>query len=203
VIADPPTASPRRWRDLVKVAVGVLLLGYPVGIYFAEGHFTPGELAAGLLALLAARVLVSGWIVRRHVRRKIALALFLVIAAVVVWRIGEVRMRWLRFYPTLFDFAVWALFFGSLFTQRPLIERIARVFEPDLPPAGVRYTRRVTQVWSVIMGAITLASLYLAIGGPLRWWSLFNGVIVYGVIGMTFGCEYLVRQRVRRRWGRA
>jgi uncharacterized membrane protein len=199
-MADAPAALPRRWRYLVKVAVGVLLLGYPVAIYFAAGHVTPGELAAGLLVLLSARALVSVWIVRRHVAGKIVLALVLAIAAVIVWQLGAVRMRWLRFYPALFDLTVWALFFASLFTPRPLIERIARMFEPDLPPAGVRYTRRVTQLWSVIMGAVTLVSLYLAIAGSLRWWSLFNGGIVYGVIGITFGCEYLVRQRVRRKW---
>lgn len=194
-------ASPGHMRQAIKVAVGIALLGYPVAIYFAHGHLAPGQMLAGLLGLLAMRALVSAWLLRRRVKQQAAVAVMLAVAAVLLLAgFGHVRMGWLRFYPMLFDLGVAAVFFGSLFTARPLVERIARVFHPDLPAAGVRYTRRVTQVWSALMVLIALASLYTALAASLRIWSLFNGLIVYVVIALAFVCEYAVRRHMKRRW---
>lgn len=193
----PPCGLPR----VVKMAMGAILLGYPVAIYFAHDRFTPSQLLAGLLILLALRSLVSAWVLRRRVAQQVALAVVLgVAAAVVLARFGQVRMRWLRFYPMLFDLGVAAVFFGSLFTARPLVERIARIFHPDLPPSGVRYTRRVTQAWAALMLLIALVSLYTAMAGSLQFWSLFNGLIVYAVIAVAFVCEYVLRQHVKHKW---
>lgn len=186
---------------VVKMAMGAILLGYPVAIYLAHDHFTPSQMLAGLLILLALRSLVSAWVLRRRVTQQVALAVVLgVAAAVVLVHFGHVRMHWLRFYPMLFDLGVAAMFFGSLFTARPLVERIARIFHPDLPPSGVRYTRRVTQAWAALMLLIALVSLYTAMAGSLRFWSLFNGLIVYAVIALAFVCEYAVRRHVKRKW---
>lgn len=195
------TASPGYRRRIARGLVGVVLLGYPVAIYFAHGHLSPSQLLAGLLGLLSVRSLVSAWALRRRVAQQTGLAVVLALAAVVVLaQFGHVRMSWLRFYPMLLDLGVTGLFFGSLFTARPLVERIARVLYPDLPPSGVRYTRRVTQIWGGMMLVITLVSLGTALVGSLRVWSLFNGLIVYVVIALTFACEYAVRCRVKHQW---
>ncbi len=194
-------ASPGGVRRAVKVMVGVALLAYPVAIYFAREHATPSQLLAGLLGLLALRALASAWVLRRRVGMQLGLAALLALAALaVLLAFGQVRMHWLRFYPMLFDLGVAAMFFGSLFTVRPLVERIARVFHPDLPPSGVAYTRRVTQAWGVLMVLVALVSLYTALAGSLRFWSLFNGVIVYVVIALAFACEYAVRRHVKHKW---
>lgn len=188
-------------RTALKLLVGAVLLLYPVAIYLAHEHLSPSQMLAGLLALLGLRALVSAWVVRRHVRRQVALAggLF-VAAAAVLLALREVRMDWLRFYPMLFDLGIAAVFFGSLFTARPLVERIARLFHPDLPPSGVRYTRQVTRAWGVLMVLVALVSLYTALATSLRAWSLFNGLIVYLVIAAAFGVEYMLRRRLMRRW---
>lgn len=194
-------SSPGGMRQAVKVVMGIILLSYPVAIYFAHDHFTPSQLLAGLLILLSVRALVSAWVLRRRVALQMVLAVVLAIAAIVVLvRFGQVRMHWLRFYPMLFDLGVTAVFFGSLFTARPLVERIARVFQPDLPASGVRYTRHVTQAWGVLMLLIALVSLYTAVAGSLRSWSLFNGLIVYGVIALAFACEYVLRRHMKHKW---
>jgi len=33
---------------------------------------------------------------------------------------------------------------------------------------------------------------------PLSWWTLYTGLIAYGLMGLLFAGEWLVRQRVRR-----
>ena len=108
----------------------------------------------------------------------------------------DVLLRW---YPVLINAAMLALFAGSLFVGMPVIERLARLQEPDLAEAGVRYTRQVTKVWVgffVINGTIAAA---LTLWAPLAWWTLYNGLIAYLLMGLLFSGEWLVRQRVRGR----
>lgn len=188
-------------RRALKLVVGIALMGYPVAIYFTHEHFTPSQLLAGLLGLFGVRALVAAWVTRRRVKQQVVLAWSLgVVALVVLLAFRGMQLDWLRFYPMLFDLGMAAVFFGSLFTARPLVERIARIFHPDLPPSGVRYTRHVTRAWGVLMLLIALVSLYTALVGSLRTWSLFNGLIVYGVMVLAFACEYMVRCCVKHRW---
>ncbi|WP_375591915.1 hypothetical protein [Chitiniphilus eburneus] len=110
------------------------------------------------------------------------------------------RAEWpLRVYPVLNNTAWLALFAWSLHHPPTLIERIARLSEPDLSPAGVAYTRRVTQAWCgffVVNGLIALAT---GLWADSRTWALYNGGIAYALMGAMFGGEWLVRRRVRAR----
>ena len=61
-----------------------------------------------------------------------------------------------------------AVFAVSLRFPPSAVERIARLSDPDLPPQGVAYTRRVTQVWCgffVFNGAAALATAGAALLG--------------------------------------
>src|SRR5580765_6738675 len=53
---------PRVTRDTIKALVVAGLFVYPIAIYIAEGYLTPSQLLAGLLLLLAVRVLLAAWI---------------------------------------------------------------------------------------------------------------------------------------------
>jgi uncharacterized membrane protein len=57
-----------------------------------------------------------------------------------------------------------AFFFGRTLRagQVPLIERIARVRDPDMPETLKRYTRRLTAVW---VAYFVLAALFVLWGG--------------------------------------
>ena len=80
--------------------------------------------------------------------------------AVTVWRAVSVAvLLWL------------AIFFGrTLVAGRvPLIERIARRSDPDLPANHCRYTRRLTAIWC---GFFVVAMLLPLVGGlPIGWTS--------------------------------
>lgn len=197
------TASTHAAGQLLKWLVALALVAYPAAIYVAHRHVSPSQMLAGLLALLGLRALLATWLMPRHVMRQLALGGALLLAGGLVWRLlPDVRMDWLRLYPALLDAGVAVLFLGSLASRRPLVERIARVMEPDLPPAGVAYTRRVTWAWGVLMGLITLVAAYTAVAASLRAWTLFNGLLVYLLMGAAFAVEYGVRRRVRRHWNR-
>lgn len=188
-------------RTAVKLLVAGILLVYPIAVYLANGYLTPSQLLAGLLLLLAGRVLVIVWINATHRIRNALLAGMLLLAAILVLLLlPAFSIAWLRFYPVLFNLAAFGLFFGSLFTRMPLAERMARLVHPELPPQGVAYTRYVTWVWSGVMLFNTLVSLYTSFATSFRFWSLYNGVLIYVLFGGVFLSEYLVRTWLRRKW---
>jgi uncharacterized membrane protein len=102
----------------------------------------------------------------------------------------------LRLYPSLVNLGLLVAFGATLVRGPSMIEKFARTRTPDLNPAGVRYTRRVTQVWCgffVLNGAF---SLYTALEWSQDAWSLYNGAIAYALIGVLLigevGWRYLV-----------
>ena len=107
--------------------------------------------------------------------------------------------QWLLLYPVVVNLVMLAVFGGSLWTAMPLVERLARLREPNLPPTGVRYTRKVTAVWCVFFVANGAAAAYTAAFSTDAIWALYNGLIAYVLMGCLMGAEWLVRQWVRRR----
>ena len=105
----------------------------------------------------------------------------------------------LRFYPVLVNLAMLVLFAASLYRPPSLIERLARLREPDLPPEGVRYTRRVTQLWCLFFVLNGSVALYTALFTSLATWTLYNGFIAYLLMGTLFAVELLCRTHLRKR----
>ncbi|WP_434085229.1 hypothetical protein [Mixta hanseatica] len=105
----------------------------------------------------------------------------------------------LLFYPVVVNLLMLALFGGSLWTAMPLVERLARLRDPQLPPEGVRYTRRVTQVWCLFFIVNGSIALFTALQGNMRLWTAWNGIIAYGLMGLLMAVEWLVRRQVIKR----
>ena len=81
---------------------------------------------------------------------------------------------------SLFALGWLACFFGLTLRagQVPLIERIARVAIPDLPPALCRYTRRLTALWSLYFVLACLLSLSGALAFGLTAVAVTLGALV-------------------------
>jgi len=184
-----PSRSP---LGLVASALLLLLgLAYPFAVYFGLQHLSPRLFAAGLGALWGLRLLQPGLNGLQRGTALVALGFCLLLAL----SDAAVLLRW---YPVLLSLFLLAVFGLSLLRGQPLIERLARLREPELPPHAVRYTRRVTQVWCLFFLFNALTAAALALWAPLAWWTLYTGVIAYGLMGLLFAGEWLVRQRVRR-----
>ncbi|WP_454690691.1 hypothetical protein [Achromobacter aloeverae] len=106
--------------------------------------------------------------------------------------------RWLLWYPVLINAGLCAVFGASLARGMPAIERLARLREPDLPAAGVAYTRRVTQIWTAFFALNGAAAAALALWAPAGWWTLYNGCISYILIGILVAGEWVVRPYARK-----
>jgi uncharacterized membrane protein len=105
----------------------------------------------------------------------------------------------LQFYPALVSGVMLVVFLWSLHSPPSLIERLARLQHPDLPPEGVIYTRRVTLVcWCgffIVNGGIALVT---ALWSSFEVWSLYNGLIPYILMGILLGGEYVVRMKTQK-----
>jgi uncharacterized membrane protein len=194
----------RMARDAIKMLVVGTLFIYPIAMYFADGYLTPTQLLAGLLFLRAIRVFLAASIKPQHHGRDVFLAGLLITAATIVLLLmPHVTLDWLRLYPMLLTLCVFCMFFGSLFTDMPLVERIARVMHSDMSPQSVAYCRRVTQAWCILLLLNASISLYTAVAASYRAWSLYNGLIVYFLFAAMFAGEYLLRLHLQRKWAAA
>ncbi|WP_416306506.1 hypothetical protein [Neptunicella sp. SCSIO 80796] len=105
----------------------------------------------------------------------------------------------IRLYPVLVNLVFLLVFASSLFSSQTVVERLARLKEPDLPASGVAYTRKVTLVWSVFFILNGTIAAYTAFFTNIQIWTLYNGFISYLLIAILGGSEWLIRQKVRQR----
>lgn len=177
----------------------MLLLAYPVLVYFGLSQLDVRALAILLLVLGIARVagivLVGG---RAPMRTQaIFTGLALVVVACSSFLFSSVEA--LRYYPVLVNGLLLVLFAASLRQPPSMIERIARLSDPDLSPQGVAYTRNVTIVWCVFFVLNGAVALYTTLESDLDVWAFYNGFLSYCLVGLLFGGEFLVRLWVKQR----
>jgi uncharacterized membrane protein len=182
---------PNRARTVLGIFLGLVTLAYPFLVYLGLAHFEPWILAAVLAFVLVLRLAAA-----RHNRHwvlpvLVVAVLFFILA---MWRNDPLT---LRFYPVLINAVMLIVFGWSLLFPPTVIERIARIRHPDLPGSGVRYTRRVTQVWSLFFLVNGGIALYTALWADLDTWCLYNGFIAYLMMGALFAVEYAIRRRVQ------
>lgn len=166
---------------------------YPFVVYFGMEKASPPVFAL---------VLGAVWLVRapsllRQPGGRWMLGATLAYCAVLALSGASVLLRW---YPVLISALLLVAFGLSLIYGPPFIERIARLREPDLPDAAVRYTRVVTQVWVAFFAFNGVMSAALTLWAPLAWWTLYNGLIAYAIMGALFALEWLARKPMRRRF---
>ena len=137
------------------------------------------------------------WLIRAAMpqtaaQRAVALLLSAFFAAVLVFRLPD-SMYW---YPVAVNLLMLAVFGGGLFARQTVIERLARLQHRDLPPEGVRHTRRVTQIWCgffVFNGATAAALAWLQWHD---WWAVYTGIVSYILMGALFAGEWVYRKLV-------
>jgi uncharacterized membrane protein len=174
--------------------IGLVLLlaglSYPFAVYFGQQQLSPRHFALLLGGLWLARLLSQA---QRPGSRWMAAA---ALAFCLLLGLAD-NPDLLRWYPVLMSLFCLGLFGLSLTFGPPLVERLARLREPDLPEAGVRYTRQVTKLWMGFFLANAAIASALTLWAPLSWWALYTGLISYGLMALLFAGEWLVRQRVR------
>lgn len=181
---------------LLTVLGGVLLLTYPVLIYFGLSTFEPRWLVLLIPFALAGGVLRGG---QASPLRAAGAWLAVPLVVFLAFTLMTNDERVLRLYPAIINASLAAAFAGSLWSSETLIERLARITSPDLPAEGAAYCRKVTRIWAAFMTLNTLIAAWTALHASRETWALYNGLVSYILMGVLFGIEYIVRQRVKRR----
>jgi uncharacterized membrane protein len=180
---------------IVQVLLGI---AYPILIFVSLRWLEPREVAFVVLGLAGLRLLTT----RLGAAVAFAKEVWIPVASVGVVALGTAIWNdptGLLIAPTLINAALLATFGASLWAERPIVERFARLQVENLSAAEVRYCRLVTRVWCVFFIANGSTALYLALARELEAWVLFTGFISYVLIGMLFGAEYIYRHwRFRR-----
>jgi len=171
---------------LLKALVILLTLCYPFFVYWGLQN----DHASSVLILLAA-IFVLRWFGGRSSAEKLIVIASIIGLAATVLLVDE--EKGLLFYPVLVNIGLLIIFGSSLFAPQTIIEKIARIKEPSLPPEGVAYTRRVTWVWCiffVLNGSVSAATIAL---GNEQLWMIYNGIVAYILIGVLVVGEWIVR----------
>lgn len=181
----------------IPFLTGLMLVAWPFLIGFGLTHNGLHWLLPLMALLLLFRLrqarLHAGPM--RYVVQSVALAGIALCAASYLLKAHQ----WLLLYPVVVNLVMLAVFGGSLWTSMPLVERLARLREPNLPPEGVRYTRVVTRVWCGFFIFNGSVALFTVLRGDIALWTLWNGIIAYILMGTLMATEWLVRQRVRNK----
>ncbi|MCE9680346.1 hypothetical protein LZP69_14400 [Shewanella sp. AS1] len=174
-------------HKLLQLVTGLLLLGYPVAVYFGLHYLPPGMIALLLCAVLLLRLVL--------LKRQLKPMLIPVIVGIGLTAGSFIAKRndWLLYYPVVINLTLLALFGYSLKHQPSMIERLARLKEPDLPDEAIPYLNRVTLIWCGLFIVNGLAAFYTARFANLEIWTLYNGFIAYLLIGALLGGEWLYR----------
>ena len=183
------------------MSAGVLaaLALYPLLVYFGLRHFGAIWIAAVLLAICVLRFAVlrsSGAPAGGAAQMWLLCGGGIALAVISIMR-GTPDA--ILYYPVVMNAGMLFIFAHSLVYPPTVVERIARLGTPNLPPAGVRYTRHVTIAWVVFFVCNGTIALYTALFASFGTWALYNGGIAYVLIGAMFGAELLMRTLLRNR----
>lgn len=173
-------------------------LAYPVVILCAWRWDSPRFVGLLLLALLLLQRVAGTGALAASLRKLTpvdwAVAVTLNVASVaIVLTNSELIMR---LYPSLVNLGLLVAFGATLIKGPSMVEKFARRHYAEPPAHVVRYTRRVTQLWCVFFAVNAMFSAWTALAWSTRHWSLYNGAIVYGIIGALLVGEFVWRKWV-------
>lgn len=180
---------------------GLLVLTYPLAVYYGLTHFSVRRVAPLLLIafLMTTLLRIAGFrkdrvLVKRSLGMLFAIAFLLVLAAV------SGRRGFVLALPVAINLILLWGFAGSLRSNVSLVQRFAMMLRPELSAEEHRYCRRVTVVWSVFFVVNGSIAFVLSIWGTFFAWTLYNGFIAYLLIGALAGGEFVYRKYRFRRY---
>jgi uncharacterized membrane protein len=182
-------------KAALKIIMMIALILYPFLVYAGLTVWDPLWVLCGVVMVLCARLALKATAPER-------LLMLGVIAGLLMVSIFTNTLLGIKTYPVLMNLGFLGLFAFSLIRPPTVVERLARLQEPDLPESGVRYTRTVTQVWCGFFIVNAAISAWTALYADQATWALYNGLIAYGLMGTLMSAEWLVRRKVKQRHAR-
>ena len=185
---------------LVGVLQAVVLLAYPLAVYFGLSHFSTRGVGLLVLVLLLPGLLKS----LRHRRKQLMATAGLPIAVVLLMlvAIASDDVRFVLAYPALVNLVLLLQFSVTLRRgSTSMIERFARLQVDTLSPREMAYCRVVTASWCAFFVLNGAACALFAAFTSRQTWALYTGLLSYLVLGLLFAVEFTIRKYLFRRYG--
>lgn len=189
---------------IMRLAV-IAAITVAAAAYLAFSHLLTIDERPSLLMLalgvapMTAIALLAAW----HSRmRWFTLGLLALLALTVLLYLEELRnhINWLYFMQHAGAMILLAITFGSTLGRgdaNALCSRVTRLILSDpADPVYMRYTWKVTLVWTAYFITSAVVSIGLFFFGPLTVWSYFANLFTPVMVGLIFVIEYVVRVRV-------
>lgn len=184
-------------QHIFKTLIAIVVLLYPLAVYLGLHYFEPKTIAL----LLGVLVLIRGFIARgKFLQAFKSLWLIVLIAGLCIATLSFFlnTTSGLKLYPAIITASFLAVFGYSLYSPPSVIERIARVQEPELPAEAIPYTNNVTKIWCTFFIVNILISLYTTFFTTIEVWTLYNGFISYLLMGLLFFGELIYRKLIHK-----
>ncbi|MEB3753604.1 septation protein IspZ [Acinetobacter sp. MD2(2019)] len=176
---------------LIKLFTALILIAYPFLVGWSLSHGKLWEMSIALMIL----GIVRYWTGRNSPMLPLTYLAILAGGLSLVFK----DQTWLKFYPVAMSLGSLSIFLLTLWRPPSMIERFARVFEPNLPESGVQWTRKVTMVWCGFFLINALIALYTVFFAPMKIWVLYNGFISYLLMGGLLVGEFILRKYQQRK----
>lgn len=172
---------------------------YPVvvwlGLSAVGGETSPRLVALVLLAVIAPAACLR---LRRsgHVGLRGLAVIPLVTVAALAAAAALDAAGWMLMVPVAINATLLLAFAATLRPGvMPMIERFARLQEPELDAGQLAWCRLWTGIWCAFFLLNGVVAAALAVFAPLPWWAFYNGLVAYVLIGALLLGEWLLRRR--------
>ena len=176
--------------------ITVLLILYPFLVYFGLTYARLSAVAVLVILISIGRLILY----RKHAAFLRMSALWISAGGILL--AGTVLLRGssdaMLFYPAFVNAVLLTVFVHSLIFPPSVITRVARLHDPGLSDSGVRYTRKVTLIWTIFFMLNGFIAFYTAVWATAEIWTIYNGFVAYVLMGALIGGEYLIRARLMK-----
>jgi uncharacterized membrane protein len=178
---------------LMLLIISLILLAYPLGVYFGLQYMEPRYIGLLLLIFLGMRFMLA----RKHLKwdnLKSLLPITVASSVLCLFILLFNHPAIIRLNPVLINVMLLITFGYTLYQPPSMIERMARLSTPSLPAQAIAYTRTVTKIWCFFFVVNGIIAAYTCFYASMETWTLYNGLIAYLLMGVLFLIEYCVRQ---------
>ena len=187
-------------RTVLGIISTLFIVASPFVLYWTLTHHDVAVAAITLLAWVVVRTIPILMSARSEQRRAaLPLPAIALVFAVTGWLLDS--GTWLLVLPSATQATIALTFLRSL-RGTPLIEHFARMVKGDLSVEEQAHCRRWTKIWGIYLIVLAAIGLVLARFATLEVWTLYVGLLNYGLVGVLFAVEYLVRKITFRDYGR-
>lgn len=179
-------------KRLISLIIGIVFIAYPLLIYLGMTRFSPKVIGAGVLVLVGVR----GVFLLGTDKNKWKQFLPLILTSAVIGMVSLVlnNERPLRLMPVFINGALLFTFGATLWRGPSMIERFAALKEKVITNAISEYCYKWTLVWCAFFVFNGSVAFYTSFYTSREYWTVYNGLISYILIGLLFASEMITRK---------